>query len=76
MGEPVRDTLAMVFWLDLLNLVIYGAGGIALISTLFESCGSTAFVLSNHIMAGSTHRCHETQALAVFLWFGITPSPP
>ena len=67
-GAPI------IIVLDLLNLLFYLCGGIAMAVALrVHSCGNEAYVKSNGIIAGSTQRCHEAQTLTAFLWFGIAP---
>ena len=70
LGAPI-----IVIFLDSLNTLFYFAGGIALAVALrVHSCGNVAYVQTNGVIAGVTQRCHEAQALAAFLWFGIMPS--
>jgi hypothetical protein len=65
---------AIIIILDLLNLLFYLCGGIAMAVALrVHSCGNVAYVKTNAIIAGSTQRCHEAQTLTAFLWFGIFP---
>jgi len=69
LGAPI-----IIIVLDLLNTLFYFAAGIALaVAIRVHSCGNVAYVLTNGLIAGSTQRCHEAQALTAFLWFGMDP---
>ena len=62
----------IVIVLDVLNMLFYFCGGIAMAVALrVHSCGNPAYVATNGIIAGSVQRCHEAQALTAFLWFGV-----
>ena len=74
-GPWTEESMVYVVIVDLLNLVFYFAGWVVLIDYLHGSCRDTAYLSMNDIMGGSTKRCLEVQTLAVFLLFGITPSP-
>jgi Membrane-associating domain len=66
LGAPL-----IIIILDSLNLLFYFCGGIAMAAAMrVHSCGNSTYVTNNKITAGSTHRCHEGQALTAFLWFG------
>jgi hypothetical protein len=70
LGSPV-----ILLALDSLNALFFFCGGVAMATALrVHSCGNIAFVITNKIVAGSTQRCHEAQALTAFLWFGMLTS--
>jgi Membrane-associating domain len=72
LGSPI-----IVLIMDALNTLFYFAGGIAMAVALrVHSCGNLDYINSNGIIAGSINRCHISQTLTAFLWFGSLSSHP
>ncbi|MCJ1234735.1 hypothetical protein MMC14_002698 [Varicellaria rhodocarpa] len=74
-NEDLSPIPLLPLGLDVLNVIFFLVGGIALAADLrVHSCGNLGYLKSNGVVNGSNNpgrRCHEAQAVCAFLWFGF-----
>ncbi|KAI9866986.1 MAG: hypothetical protein M1813_000384 [Trichoglossum hirsutum] len=72
-GRVISEILYATFAVDVLNLLFFLCGGIALAAAMgVHSCNNKKYTTTNRITNSSPDtrsRCHEAQAVTAFLWF-------